>query len=186
MYFEPGPVKRPVPAGAPGWRLAFNMMNIIDVEKPGADLDGVRDLFLEYAASLSFNTCFGGFDEELAALPGVYNPPHGCLLLARQRGNVAGCVAVARVDVETCEMKRLYVRPGFRRAGLGRELAVAAIARASALGYRRLCLETLPTMLEARSLYASLGFVPSAPYYGGSLTGTDCYELRLAVVTGAL
>ncbi len=158
-------------------------MSIVDVDKPGADLDGVRDLFLEYGASLSFNTCFGGFDQELAALPGDYNPPYGCLLLARQGDNVAGCVAVARVDSDTCEMKRLYVRPCFRRAGLGRALAAAAIARARALGYRRLCLETLPTMLEARALYASLGFVPSAPYYGGSLAGTDCYELRLAALT---
>jgi len=161
-------------------------VNIIDVEKPGANLDGVRDLFLEYAASLSFNTCFGGFDHELASLPGDYNAPYGCLLLARYGGDVAGCVAVARVDSDTCEMKRLYVRPAFRRAGLGRALAAAAIARATTLGYRRLCLETLPTMLEARALYASLGFSPSAPYYGGSLAGTDCFEIQLAAVTGAV
>ena len=161
-------------------------MNIVDVEKRGTELDSVRDLFLEYAASLNFNTCFGGFDQELAALPGDYVPPRGCLLLARKADAVAGCVGVARVDSETCEMKRLYVRPPFRRAGLGRGLAAAAIARARALGYRRLCLETLPTMLEARSLYRSLGFAPCAPYNGSSCAGTDCYELRLAPVPGAL
>lgn len=158
-------------------------MNIIDVEKRGAELDSVRDLFLEYAASLSFNTCFDGFDQELAALPGDYVPPRGCLLLARKADAAAGCVGVARVDSETCEMKRLYVRPHFRRAGLGRGLAAAAIARARAFGYRRLCLETLPTMLEARSLYGSLGFTRCAPYYGSSCTGTDCYELGLAPAT---
>lgn len=160
-------------------------MNIVDVKGPGTDLDGLRDLFLEYAASLSFNTCFGGFDQELAALPGDYVAPHGCLLLAREGDDAAGCVGVTRVNSDTCEMKRLYVRPPFRRAGLGRALAATAIARARGLGYRRLCLETLPTMLEARSLYASLGFTPCTPYYGNSCTGTDCYELRLAPAVSA-
>jgi putative acetyltransferase len=157
-------------------------MNIVSVEQTGAELDSVHDLFLEYAASLSFNVCFGGFDQELAALPGGYVSPRGCLLLARKADAVAGCVAVARVDPDSCEMKRLYVRPPFRRAGVGRGLAAAAIARARALGYRRLRLETLPTMLEARSLYRSLGFTPCAPYYGASCSGTECYELRLTPV----
>ncbi|KPK18434.1 MAG: hypothetical protein AMJ67_10030 [Betaproteobacteria bacterium SG8_41] len=159
-------------------------MNIVLVNKPGAELDAVRDLFLEYAESLSFNTCFGGFDQELSALLGDYGPPHGCLLLAREGSDVAGCVGVRRVDTETCEMRRLYVRPHLRGTGTGRALAAAAIAQGRALGYRRLCLETLPTMLEARSLYASLGFTQCAPYCGNSYAGSDCLELGLVSVTG--
>jgi len=154
-------------------------MNIVAVNKPGAELDAVRDLFLEYAESLSFNTCFGGFDQELNALPGDYVPPHGCLLLAREGADVAGCVGVRRLDTETCEMRRLYVRPHLRGAGAGRALAAAAVAHARTLGYRRLCLETLPTMLEARSLYASLGFASCAPHYDNSCVGSDCFELKL-------
>ena len=155
-------------------------MSLVAVSRSGSDLDSARDLFLEYAESLGFNTCFGGFDEELAALPGDYVPPRGCLLLAREGANTAGCVGVRSVDKETCEMKRLYVRPRFRGAGLGRALAAAAVAHARALGYRRMCLETLPTMLEARSLYASLGFARCAPYYDNSCVGSDCFELRLS------
>jgi ribosomal protein S18 acetylase RimI-like enzyme len=158
-------------------------MSLVAVSRAGSDLDAARDLFLEYAESLGFNTCFGGFDEELAALPGDYVPPRGCLLLAREGANFAGCVGVRPVDQETCEMKRLYVRPRFRGAGLGRALAAAAVVHARALGYRRICLDTLPTMLEARSLYASLGFAPCAPYYNNSCVGSDCFELQLSPVT---
>ncbi len=159
-------------------------MSLVAVSRAGSDLDAARDLFLEYAESLGFNTCFGGFDEELAALPGDYVPPRGCLLLAREEGaNIAGCVGVRPVDKETCEMKRLYVRARFRGAGLGRALAAAAVAHARALGYRRMCLETLPTMLEARSLYASLGFARCAPYYDNSCVGSDCFEFWLSQTT---
>lgn len=152
---------------------------LVTVDRAGPELDAVRDLFLEYAESLAFNTCFGGLDEELAVLPQNYVPPDGCLLLARKGSDAAGCVGVRRVDAASCEMKRLYVRPGFRRAGLGRALTVAAIDCARRLGYRRIGLETLPTMLEARSLYASLGFTACAPYYDSCALGSDCFELVL-------
>lgn len=152
---------------------------LVIVDRAGPELDAIRDLFLEYAESLSFNTCFGGLDEELAALPRDYVSPHGCLLLARQSSDAAGCVGVRRLDAAACEMKRLYVRPRFRRAGLGRALAAAAIERARLLSYRRMCLESLPAMLEARALYASLGFTPCAPHYDNRAVGSDCFELLL-------
>jgi GNAT superfamily N-acetyltransferase len=152
---------------------------LVTVDRAGPELDAVRDLFLEYGESLAFNTCFGGLDEELAALPRDYVSPHGCLLLARQGPEAAGCAGVRRLDATACEMKRLYVRPRFRRTGLGRALALAAIERARHLTYRRLYLDTLPMMLEARSLYASLGFTACAPYYDNRALGSDCYELLL-------
>jgi len=168
MDFAPRPVKQ---------------ARLVIVDRAGPELDAIRDLFLEYAESLAFNTCFGGLDEELAALPQGYVPPDGCLLLSREGPDAAGCVGVRRVDGASCEMKRLYVRPCFRRAGLGRALAVAAIERARFLGYRRMLLDSLPTMLEARSLYVSLGFTPCAPYYDNRALGSDCFELVLTTVT---
>ena len=154
-------------------------IQITTVAEAGRDADAVRDLFLEYGESLGFNTCFGGFEQELISLPGDYAPPGGCLLLAKENGEAAGCVGLRPLPDATCEMKRLFVRAGHRRTGLGRRLAEAAIERARAMGCRRVVLDTLPNMLEARALYRSLGFNPCAPYYDNSCLGSDCLELKL-------
>jgi len=154
--------------------------SVTEVTSPGIDADAVRDLFLEYGETLGFNTCFAGFDEELISLPGDYALPRGCLLLAKVEGKAAGCVGIRPLEDRTsCEMKRLYVRPPFRRARLGWRLTEAAISRAREMGCRRIVLDTLPAMREARALYAALGFRLSAPYYDNALIGSDCYELML-------
>lgn len=163
---------------------AATEIGIAPVAEAGNDADAVRDLFLEYGESLGFNTCFGGFEQELISLPGDYAPPGGCLLLAKEGSEAAGCVGVRPLPDGSCEMKRLYVRARHRGTGLGRRLAEAAIARARAIGCRRIVLDTLPTMMEARALYRSLGFKPSEPYYDNSCVGSDCFELELEAQAG--
>lgn len=157
-----------------------NRFEIVEVARPGALADAVRDLFLEYGETLGFNTCFAGLDQELTVLPGDYAPPQGCLLLATEGRAAAGCVGVRPLDDARCEIKRLFVRPHYRGQGLGRRLAETAITRARAAGYRRVFLDTLPTMREARTLYAALGFTACVPYYDNRFLGSDCFELRLA------
>jgi GNAT superfamily N-acetyltransferase len=136
----------------------------------GADIEVVRTLFREYADGLGIDLSFQDFDAELADPLGFYE-----LVLVVQ----GGCVALRRVDDETCEMKRLYVRPAARGTGLGRALAGAVIAHARARGYERMLLDTLPAMAEARSLYASLGFRETDAYRYNPVEGTSFLELRL-------
>jgi putative acetyltransferase len=127
-----------------------------------SDREAIAALLREYWAGLGVSLCFQDFDAEVADLPGAYAPPEGQMLLLRATSDNAlvGCVAVRPMPgvPGMCEMKRLYVRPAARGSGLGRHLAVAAMNEARQLGYRRMCLDTLPTLLEAQALYRSLGF----------------------------
>jgi ribosomal protein S18 acetylase RimI-like enzyme len=143
--------------------------------RESSDVEEVRTLVREYAASLPFALDFQDFDRELNELPGDYAPPKGALLLARG----AGCVALRPIDGTTCEMKRLYVRPSARGTGLGRRLAEAAITEARTLGYKRIRLDTVPGMDSAQSLYERLGFEDIAPYRSNPIAGARFLELQL-------
>ena len=145
------------------------------------DLSRVRTLFEEYASSLHFDLDFQNFREELTGLPGGYAPPEGCLLLAMDEERVAGCAALRKIDRETCEMKRLYVRPSSRRLGVGRILALAVIREARKIGYRRMRLDTVPAMKEAQALYRSLGFLKIPPYCHNPVSGAVFLELNLVL-----
>ncbi|HEY7549540.1 MAG TPA: GNAT family N-acetyltransferase [Hyphomicrobiaceae bacterium] len=139
-------------------------------------------LLRAYEAGLGVSLCFQGFEAEITGLPGSYAPPRGQMLLARASGTqeLVGIVAVRPMPdaPDLCEMKRLYVRPSARGTGLGRTLAVAIMEEAWRLGYRRICLDTLPSMTEAQVLYRSLGFRPAGT--GGSNPAVLLYERDLA------
>ena len=139
------------------------------------DLDEVRTLFREYAASLRFELAFQDFDRELVELPGLYAPPRGALLLARG----AGCVGLRPLAETICELKRLYVRPSARGTGLGRRLAEAIVVEGRRLGYTHMRLDTVPGMDAAQSIYGQLGFRPITPYRPNPIPGAVFLELQL-------
>jgi putative acetyltransferase len=141
-------------------------------------VDAARALFREYADALGFDLCFQGFENELASLPGEYAPPSGRLLLAIQDAKPVGCVALRELDTAICEMKRLYVRPGYRGRGIGRQLAKAAIEAAQESGYEKMRLDTVPWMTEAIRLYETLGFHDIPAYRPNPIPGARYLELR--------
>lgn len=166
-------------------------MNIVSseprIELVAADsaelLAAAREVIVEYGRSLPIDLAFQNFDDELRSLPGEYAAPGGHLLLAYVDGALAGCGALrplADVDyANACEMKRLYVRPAFRRFGLGRLLAQALLDEARRAGYSSMLLDTLDDMESARGLYASLGFEEIPPYYFNPVAGAHYLKADL-------
>lgn len=139
----------------------------------------IRILFQEYAAWLRIDLRYQRFDDELAALPGVYAPPRGRLLLAAGTGGFAGCIALRPIGETVGEMKRLFVRPAYQNHGLGRRLVQQVISEAKNIGYSTMRLDTLPFMRGAIRLYESSGFVRRSAYYDTPLSETVFMELQL-------
>jgi putative acetyltransferase len=144
-----------------------------------SDIPAVKKLFLEYADSLGFNLCFQGFDEELASLPGKYAEPDGCLLIAKIGDKSCGCVALRKLEGRICEMKRLYVKPDFRKRGLGKLLVERVVSEAKFRGYEFMRLDTLATMRSAIKLYKAYGFYEIPAYTFNPIPGAVYLELRL-------
>ena len=141
------------------------------------------ELFQEYGSSLGIDLSFQDFAAELETLPGLYAPPRGTLLLALADGHPAGCCALRPLDEvdepNASEMKRLYVRPAFRRFGLGRQLVEATLDAGRRLGYAAILLDTLDDMEAARTLYEDLGFEEVPPYYHNPIAGAHYLRVLL-------
>jgi ribosomal protein S18 acetylase RimI-like enzyme len=145
-----------------------------------AEIEQARRLFRAYAEWLALDLCFQGFEQELASLPGSYARPAGRLLLAKLGNEAIGCVGLRPQAPGICEMKRLWVEPGFGGRGLGRALAEAVIDAAHQIGYARMRLDTFPArMPAAQHLYESLGFREIPPYYHNPFAGVVMLELEL-------
>ena len=138
----------------------------------------------EYGSTREVLPCVQDFERELATLPGAYRPPEGRLFLAfeniqQNAGEPVGCVALRKFAQDSCEMKRLYVRPAFRGKGVGRMLVEKLISDAHSIGYTRMVLDTLPTMREAHDLYRQMGFHEIPAYWNNPIPGVLYFELLL-------
>lgn len=160
------------------------MTEIIAVKK-GEDIELVKGLLEEYVASwFDFDGPVHEKEVEKARsqmenLFSHFGPPDGCLLLARYGEEVAGCVALEKFNDSVCQMKRLYVKPGFRGLKIGRELAEGVIEQARRIGYERMRIHTISVLKEANRLYESLGFAEIDPYEDSPRDDAIFMELKL-------
>ena len=143
--------------------------------EPGYDAaEEIRPLFEAYIADqLEKQPDFRGYltqqryDDELLHPEEKYGLPHGRLYLLRFQQDAIGCIALRRIDAESCELKRLYIVPKFRGLGFSHLLTEQIIQDARQIGYRRILLDTFPFMHSAIALYKSHGF-QEIPSYNGS------------------
>ena len=165
------------------------MLKIYPVETV-KDFEVIKQLFTEYANYIFelFNPHSLPLAQRLSKkaineannLPGEYVLPKGCLLLAEYKNEIAGCIAISEIEDDLCELKRLYVKPQYRRMGIGRKLAEAIIKKAAQLKYKLMRLDTNKVLfIGAEPLYSSLGFVETGHIEGSPLESSVHMELEL-------
>lgn len=148
------------------------MIRLEHITEANAELETVRQLFLDYQQELNADLCFQSFEAELKDPLKKYGPPTGSLLLAYYQDQPAGCIALQPLpEAGVCEMKRLYVVPIFRKFGIGRKLVQAILDDAKALGYHTMKLDTLDRLQPAIQLYKAFGFTDASAYYANPLEG---------------
>lgn len=152
-------------------------MQLVD----GTDrLDDVRELIREYTEWLGRDLAFQDLEQELADVGRKYLPPEGRVVVAVDDGGSAvGCVAYHRLDGETAEMKRLFVRPSGRGQHLGERLARRIMALAREDGCTRMVLDTVRPLEAAVALYRKLGFAEAEPYYHNPFDDVIYFEKSL-------
>ena len=133
--------------------------------------DEVRQLFLAYTEQvISGDPTFReylaqqNFEDELAHLEKKYGPPRGRLYLAYRDGVLAGCGALKEMDGENGELKRMYIRPAYRRAHIASVLLEKLLDDARSAGYRHLYLDTFSYLEGAVELYRKYGFYEIGRY----------------------
>ncbi|KAH7128132.1 acyl-CoA N-acyltransferase [Dendryphion nanum] len=147
------------------------------------DLDAIRSLFTEYAASLGIDLSYQSFEAELSSLPGKYSASQGgtILLTETHTGGVVGCASLRRLSSRSnaCELKRFYLVPETRGLGLGKRLLESIIKEARKLRYEEMLLDTLSSMVAARKMYKGFGFEETKAYYETPIQDTVFLRLDL-------
>lgn len=156
------------------------MLSIRHITKEGQDLDTIRQLFRDYEKELDADLCFQSFEDELRDPLMKYGPPSGDLMLARWQSEVAGCIALSKLnDPGACEMKRLYVKPAFRKNRIGQMLVEELLKCAREKKYKVMRLDTLRKLGPAINLYKKYGFIEVLPYYPNPLDGVVYMEKNM-------
>ena len=139
----------------------------------------IARLMREYVEALEVDISFQDFESEHADLPGKYARPQGVVLIGWTADEAVGIVTYRPFERGICEMKRLYVLPRVRGTGLGRRLVEELVHDARSHGYRRMVLDTLPSMRPAQAVYSAMGFQPIPAYYDNPLPGVMYMALDL-------
>ena len=97
------------------------------------DTEVVKELFKEYSQIKGAESCFVSFDKELSDLDGFYSG--GALLVGYEEGLPIACIAIKKLDDQTCEAKRLFIKPEYRGKGYARIMLNTMLERARELGF---------------------------------------------------
>ena len=146
----------------------------------------IAALFREYTDMLikdepRFTEYLGiqNYDDEIKHLEHKYALPDGRLYIVFCGGIPAGCIGMRKLDGESCELKRLYVKPAFRGNGIAGKLVDRILTEAKEIGYRFVYLDTFPFLTTAIAMYKRRGFYEIPCYNDCPIEATVYMRLDL-------
>lgn len=155
------------------------MIELIEVQSD-KEFTTARKLFKEYASQIGVDLSFQKFDEEIRDIEQQYSRPDGILFIACDiDAHPIGCFGIRRFEDSICELKRMYVKKEARGHGVGKELLAKAIDIAKELTYKKMRLDTLPSMESAIGLYKKTGFYEIEAYRFNPIEGTKYFEIQV-------
>ena len=155
------------------------MVKLIEVKSSREYKIAIR-LFKEYAAQIDVDLSFQNFNQEIINIENQYCRPKGIIYLALNNNEKPiGCFGIRVFEDSICELKRMYLKKEYRRLGLGKLLLKKSIEVGKALNYKKMRLDTLPSMQAAISLYEQIGFYEIAAYRFNPIVGTKYFEIVL-------
>jgi carbonic anhydrase len=151
------------------------------------DLFEARKLILEYVnwlgneggPEVKITLASQNFDKELDTLNVTYGYPDGAIFLAIKSDKAVAVGGIKRFNDRECEVKRMFVQPGSRGAGIGKLLLTKCIEAAKSLHYETIKLDTADFMKSAIKLYTDAGFVEIAAYRYNTHKEARYFELDL-------
>ena len=101
------------------------------------------------------------YDETTNALFELFQTPRAVYYIAEVNGEIvggAGIFPTEGLDDDTCELVKMYLKPGVRGQGLGKTMIGKCLEFAKENGYKKVYLETMPELRQALNVYAKFGF----------------------------
>ena len=148
--------------------------------------DEIKSLFTEYTEYLVENDSkfkeyleIQKYDDEVEHLENKYGLPWGRLYIAYYENQVAGCIALRKINDKECEMKRLYVIPKFRNKGIAKTLVEKIVSDAKKIGYSSMLLDTLPFLQTAIKMYKKMGLYEIECYNNSPMEDSIYLKLDL-------
>ncbi|MCR5342131.1 MAG: GNAT family N-acetyltransferase [Butyrivibrio sp.] len=129
------------------------------------DAEVVKELFKEYSQIKGAESCFVSFDKELADLEGFYRG--GALLVGYEEDKPVACIAIKKLNDNTCEAKRLFIKPEYRGKGYARTMLNTMLDKSKELGFTEVTFTTKPSVMQiGYGLYKRMGFEETAEENG--------------------
>ena len=136
----------------------------------------LKDSQIEAAKAIVTEVCLEFFGrapvnfEDMDAISLQYVAPTGIFLVLMDDNQVVGTGAIRRIDEQTCELKRMWFLAAYRGKGNGTKMAGLLLDFARSAGYKRVRLDTSPSLAAACKLFLRLGFYVTQLYNDGPST----------------